>query len=283
MPPPMLADIASGVRRPGLGSGKLDARPQRAGVPGGASLLIDLAVGDRVTVRDLEGGQSAQVAVFSATGAADINCIEIDQAASRLAVDASALIRCVSADVRAALVRRRAKIETARPFILLGRDAGASVTLVARAACLLVIAAPAHDKPADGIPIAGPLDLAIQRQSNDPTRAAPLPLADARADFLLARRTGQAYQVKAGEYIQLVDIAGRQCSDFIAFPRRALDKGLERFIDTTVTRTMVRGGYPRPGLLDKYFDQDMQPLLQVVQDTLRPPRHLWPRLHAAHL
>ena len=49
---------------------------------------------------------------------------------------------------------------------------------------------------------------------------------------------------------------------------RALDSGAERYIDSTATRSMVRGAYPMPGLLDKFFDQDMRPLLKLVQDTV---------------
>jgi aminomethyltransferase len=73
--------------------------------------------------------------------------------------------------------------------------------------------------------------------------------------------------VHAGEYIQIIDVAGRECSDFLAFSRAALDQGKERHIDMTTTRTLVGTGYPGPGLYAKYFDRDMQPLVEVVQDT----------------
>ncbi len=33
------------------------------------------------------------------------------------------------------------------------------------------------------------------------------------------------FEVFEGEYIQILDIEGRQCSDFIAFGRKALDSG----------------------------------------------------------
>ena len=60
---------------------------------------------------------------------------------------------------------------------------------------------------------------------------------------------------------------GRECSDFQAFSRRALDKGLERDIDPTATRSLAGSLYPMPGLFSKYFSNDMEPLVEIVQDT----------------
>ncbi len=96
----------------------------------------------------------------------------------------------------------------------------------------------------------------------------PEPLATVKEEFLVPRASAKAYTVKKGEYIQIIDIEGQQCSDFMAMRSDALEKGEERYIDSNVTRTLVAGAYPRPGLFDKFYDQDMQPLLRVVQDTV---------------
>jgi len=89
-----------------------------------------------------------------------------------------------------------------------------------------------------------------------------------RDEFTVDRSTARAYQVKAGEFIQIIDVEGQQCSDFMAMRQSALDEGEEKYIDSTVTRSMVGGAYPGPGLYDKFFDQDMKPLMRVVQDTV---------------
>jgi aminomethyltransferase len=73
--------------------------------------------------------------------------------------------------------------------------------------------------------------------------------------------------VHAGEYIQIIDVAGRECSDFLAFSAAGLDQGKERHIDMTTTRTLMGSGYPGPGLYSKYFDRDMEPMVEVIQDT----------------
>ncbi len=98
--------------------------------------------------------------------------------------------------------------------------------------------------------------------------ALPEPLGDIKEEFRIKRGTASAYTLEAGEVLQIIDVDGQQCSDFMAMNARSLDKGLERYIDSTVTRSMIRGAYPIPGLFDKFFDQDMRPLLKLKQDTV---------------
>ena len=92
-------------------------------------------------------------------------------------------------------------------------------------------------------------------------------LGDTRDEFTVQRGSALAYELKAGEFVQVIDVEGQQCSDFMALRTDGLDHGQEWMIDSTATRSMVRRAYPGPGLLDKFFDREMRPLLSVVQDT----------------
>ncbi len=92
-------------------------------------------------------------------------------------------------------------------------------------------------------------------------------LGDTRDEFTVPRGSAMAYELKAGEFVQIIDVEGQQCSDFMALRADGLDRGEEWMIDSTATRSMVRRAFPGPGLLDKFFDRDMRPLLNVVQDT----------------
>ena len=96
----------------------------------------------------------------------------------------------------------------------------------------------------------------------------PPPLAPPILDLRIAASTASAYRVAAGDYIQMVDIAGKQCSDFIAFDAKALAQGQEWGIDPTATRTLLGQAMATPGLHSKYFDGRMRPLLEVVRDTV---------------
>ena len=95
----------------------------------------------------------------------------------------------------------------------------------------------------------------------------PEPLADPLADFRIEARTALAYEVKAGDFIQIIDVEGQECSDFQCFATSKLDKGRELGLDPTTTRTLMASQYPMPGLFSKCYDRDMTPLVEIVQDT----------------
>jgi aminomethyltransferase len=97
---------------------------------------------------------------------------------------------------------------------------------------------------------------------------APALLATPKLDIHVPAATACAYRVAAGDYIQIVDIAGKQCSDFLAFDAAALAAGEELGIDATATRTLMGHTMPGPGLHSKYFDARMQPLVEMVRDTV---------------
>jgi aminomethyltransferase len=122
----------------------------------------------------------------------------------------------------------------------------------------------------DGDPPASALVIEIKRHASRKPAEVPLPepLAEPRLDLRVVRASALAYEVKEGEYIQIIDVQGRQCSDFLAFHRAKLDRGLERGMDGVTTRTLMGSAYPQPGLYSKFFDVDMDPLVQVVQDTV---------------
>ncbi|MGC6518050.1 MAG: DUF1989 domain-containing protein [Candidatus Puniceispirillaceae bacterium] len=95
----------------------------------------------------------------------------------------------------------------------------------------------------------------------------PQPSGQIRDEFTIPRGTAKAYELYAGEHVQIIDAEGQQCSDFQSLRLAGLHSGSEDFIDSTATRSMVRRAYPSPGLFDKFYDAHMRPLLRVVQDT----------------
>jgi len=91
----------------------------------------------------------------------------------------------------------------------------------------------------------------------------PPPLGQVVAEYRIEASTAIAYPVKAGQYIQIIDVEGSQCSDFLAFAGDRYQEAL----DSTVTRTLLGMAMPQAGLHSKYFSQTMQPLVEVIQDT----------------
>ncbi|MFK8076655.1 MAG: DUF1989 domain-containing protein [Granulosicoccus sp.] len=96
----------------------------------------------------------------------------------------------------------------------------------------------------------------------------PDPFGAIRDEFTVPAGTAKAYELNAGETVQIIDVQGQQCSDFMAMNARSLATGKERYIDSTVTRSMTNGAYPIPGMFDKFYDQDLRPLLKLKIDTV---------------
>jgi aminomethyltransferase len=95
------------------------------------------------------------------------------------------------------------------------------------------------------------------------TTTLPKPLGKIAAEYHIEPETAIAYPVLAGQYIQIIDVEGAQCSDFLAFSG---DNYTEQ-LDAAVTRTLNGLAMPQAGLSGKYFSQTMQPMLEVIQDT----------------
>jgi aminomethyltransferase len=244
-----------------------DPRLERYRVHPGAVTAVELDAGDEITVIDAEGRQRGEITVLAGGGE--------DYAAIGAAADTSATVvrgLAASADVAAALAARGLDPAAARAVGLFGEwsPAGASAAFVARQPVTCVVAAPGglmavgEDNP--------PSDLVVEvrRAQPRPAREAalPPPLADPVLDLRVDSSTALAYQVEAGQYIQVIDVEGRQCSDFLAFDSRRLADGVERGLDATTTRNLMGNAYPQPGLSGKFFDQDMHPLVEVVRDTV---------------
>jgi glycine cleavage system T protein (aminomethyltransferase) len=236
----------------------------------GSATAVEVHAGDRVMVIDPDGGQPAEVTVLAADGREDPGALGLR--AESPATVLSGLVDSGGDDGFLGQLQSRGlrphEAKAARFFEPDG-PAGASESFAAERDALLVVAAPGG-RLVDGDPPASALVVEIKRQTpRKPVDVElPAPLAEPRLDFRVDRASALAYEVREGEYIQVIDVRGRQCSDFLAFHRAKLDKGLERGMDGVTTRTLMGAAYPVPGLYSKFFDVDMDPLVQVVRDTV---------------
>ncbi len=261
---------ASRVLQPGLPS--LPANVERYIVPGGGSLIVAIHAGDQLHLTDLEGRQPAEILATDNKGRIDPAILK-----GKAKSDARGLKAILAGQTESARIARRglerrgidlAKASGFRVFSTQSRPGNAADFAVARDG-LLIVAAPGETMQVNKQNTITPIELRIERAevSEKQTPHLPEPLADPLQDIHVHKATAEAYFVPAGEYIQVIDVAGRQCTDFQCFSARKLDKGLDRPLDATTTRTLIGHGYPTPGLPSKGFDRDMDPLVEVVRDT----------------
>ncbi|CRM10614.1 Aminomethyltransferase [Pseudomonas sp. 35 E 8] len=257
----MNAPRVSHPREPGLFARAPNLERYR--VAAGGVTLVDLQPGDGLQVIDVEGRQTCTLLALDAGGRS---------ALASWGLNASTACR-VPGRIGQALQRRGIDAQ-ALPLAASLWDAdsppGHSRQFVAEDALLVIVAAPAEATAVDRQYRPSELRLIVTRANPSPllVPALPEPLGDVLDEFTLRAGTARSYTVAEGQYIQVLDVAGRQCSDFVALDRRALDRGVELDLDQTVTRTLNGSAYPAPGLFSKFFDRHMQPMLEVVQDTV---------------
>lgn len=229
---------------------------------GGSCCLFEVDAGDRLRIVDPEGRQRADLYAHPDA----FGPLEAPEAASLDSVLRNAPPG--GGAVEAALTGRDIPRSALTGWSLFEADAepGATVSVTAASSSLCVLVVPGGPMSPDAQD--PPTDLRVEIASASSAGRLPPPLAPPLFDLRVRAATAQAYAVKAGQYIQIIDVEGRQCADFLAFDAAALRQGIEHGLDAATTRTLTGSTVPKPGLLSKYFDGRMIPLVEVVQDTV---------------
>jgi aminomethyltransferase len=259
------------VLEPGLNT--LPPDTERYVVRAGGITAFELFGGDRIEVVNPEGMQVGEITVFDARGNSDMQLIgaQADGKAEGFKTilggnDASAI------KLARTLKFRGISLDNAHSTSIFSKEsrAGDSIGFTAYEAVTCIVAAPGESMRVDQQDTVTDLTIFVHRQALESAERRihlPDPLADPLQDQRIEARTAFAFEVKAGQYIQIIDVEGRECSDFQCFDIAALDKGLERCIDATSTRHVVGKSYPVPGLLAKFYTQDFEPLVELIRDT----------------
>jgi len=240
----------------------LPPRERTLRVPGGRCALFTVSAGDALRVVDPEGLQGGLLYALPGTFEASS---EGEPPALAALLDAIG----EAASARAGLDAGGIGPSDLAGLAILGGETPADTAWEGIAArdslCLLAAPGAAMAPEAQNPPTE--LRLAIRPRTSIVGQAPP-PLAPPLQDLRVEAATARAYTVKAGQYIQIIDVDGRQCADFLAFDAAELAEGREFGLDATTTHTLMGTSSPKPGLHAKYFDARMIPLVEVVQDTV---------------
>ncbi len=247
---------------------------ERYRIPGDGALTIRVSAGDMLAVTNVEGGQVCEIAAFTTDWEPRAAMVKLESGENRKSADRfQQWLESMGAGspVYDALSNHRISLDQMTTIDLFSADAPWGHTVEGKChedgQLVFVTATPPmlvdeQNPPTD-------IEIMVTRANPGPVPGAvlPEPLGNPRLDIRIDRATAQSYEVKAGEYIQIIDVQGQQCSDLQTFTLTGLDKGIERCLDVTTTRTLMGQGYPGPGVRAKYYDQDMQPLIEIVQDN----------------
>ena len=258
------------ILHPGIRA--LEDNVERYVAEGGGSVIIEVGAGDVIEVIDLEGCQACEIIGIGKDGRFD--AAVLGEKPSNDADGFKAILANgdeSAGKALAALKRRNIDIKDAKAVRVFGEasPAGSKAEFTIQQEGIAIIAAPGGVMDFDAQDTATPIEIFMRRTKTRKNKSHPLPepLADPVQDIRIACATAESFTVKEGEYIQIIDVDGRQCSDFQAFSRRKLDAGNEQALDATVTRSLIGLINPIPGLPAKTFDHEMEPLIEVIQDT----------------
>jgi aminomethyltransferase len=238
-------------------------------IHGGEALSIDLQSGDHVEIIDVEGDQKCTVLAFDANGSCAIDSLNWkstpNSRQSSLSFDdcsdmLKAILKSNSIDTGAAdaadLFDDLSSADSRQDFQV---DKDTLCVFDAKGGAMAV------DQQST------PTEILINVTRANPIAKVdrlPEPLAEPVQDFRVAHSSAKSYTVKVGQYIQIIDVQGHQCSDFQAFSVADLKTGVVSTLDPTVTRSLMLSSYPAPGVHDKFYNQNSEPYIEVIRDTV---------------
>jgi aminomethyltransferase len=259
------------IRQPGLNA--LPDNTERYRIQAGGSVTLSLQPGDQLELVSPEGLQPAEINVFDHSGHGDPALIGAHANSSCEAL--KGILADTSTNTTGlenVLTTRNVRLQDARSSMVFRNHspAGDSIRCTANEPLTCIVVVPGVPMRADQQNTPTDLVAFVHRQpvaDGERIIQLPDPLADPLEDVRIAARTAFAYEVKAGDYIQIIDVEGRECSDFQCFDAHQLERGKERSLDATTTRYAIGAAYPAPGLFSKFYDQNFEPMIEVVQDT----------------
>ena len=171
------------------------------------------------------------------------------------------------------LKKRNLDINKSKSAIVFDKDAslGEKIKLISKDKCYCIFAAPGADMLIHEQNPTTNLTVFVKRANiikDKEHSIIPDPIYDPLNETNIDRKTAISFEVKEGDYIQIICPTGRQCSDFVAFDTAKLSKGIEKGLDWQTTRTFMGNTFPGPGLFSKFYDTDHEPLVEVIRDTV---------------
>jgi aminomethyltransferase len=192
---------------------------ERHVVPGGGAVLLRLAAGDRLVLVNDEGGQPVELVAAARDGRIDAGLL--GQAANATAEGLKAMLASGEPGLlrlRRGLSARNIDLGQAAALRLFGAEtpAGSRAEVAALGEGWLVVAAPGAAMDPSAQDTTTPVTVLLQRA--EPRLVGqfdlPDPLAEPILDLRVRSATAESYFVRAGDYIQILDVDGRQCTDF---------------------------------------------------------------------
>ena len=260
------------IKEPGISA--LPLGVERHVVNGGGLTGVQILPDDEIEIVNDEGNQICEISVFNKDGKSELAILNLKENKS-----SSEIKRILSKKIESSLAaayqlkKRNLDINTSKSAIVFDKDSKPyeKVKLKAKDKCYCIFSAPGQEMIVHEQNPTTNLTIFIKRAkiTKDKEHSIiPDPIFEPKSETNIDRQTAISFQVKEGDYIQVISPTGRQCSDFVAFDTAKLDKKIEKGLDWQTTRTFMGNTFPGPGLFSKFYDTDHEPLVEVIRDTV---------------
>ena len=260
------------IKEPGLNV--LPLGVERHIVSGGGLTGIQILPDDEIEIVNDEGNQICEISVFNKDGKSELAILNLKENKNSSEIK-KILSKKDESSLTAAyqLKKRNLDIDKSKSAIVFDKDTspGEKIKLNAKDKCYCIFSAPGPEMIIHEQNPTTDLTIFVKRAkiTKDKEHSIiPDPIYDPLSETNIDRQTAISFQVKEGDYIQVISPAGRQCSDFVAFDTAKLDKRIEKGLDWQTTRTFMGNTFPGPGLFSKFYDTDHEPLIEVIRDTV---------------
>ncbi len=235
-------------------------------IAGQGALRLELQPGDRLVVKSVDGEQGCEVIVLNEAGNSSPELLDGCVPVASVSIKAQ-IAECSVAGKRLETLLGHWKVPDHALQEVVSFTALDLPAMTVKQPMVLILVAAGENMGVEQHSLASELcveHFCVKKAWED----VPEPLAVPVKDIRIAHSTATTYEVKAGEWIQIIDVQGKQCSDFIAFDKAALDNGQEVTLDAAATRTIMGHSLPQPGLHSRFSDQNLRTMLEVYQDTV---------------
>ena len=260
------------IREPGLNL--LPPGVERHVVNAGGLTGIQIFPEDEIEIINDEGNQICEISVFNKDGKSEPAILNLKENK-----DSSEIKNILSKKDESSLItayqlkKRNLDIIKSKTAVVFDKNSNAQekIKLVSKDKCYCIFSAPGSNMLVHEQNPPTNLTIYIKRAKitkDKELSIIPDPIFNPLNETNIEKQTAISFEVKEGDYIQIICPTGRQCSDFVAFDTSKLNKGIEKGLDWQTTRTFMGNTFPGPGLFSKFYDTDHEPLVEVIRDTV---------------
>ena len=241
----------SSIREPGLNV--LPPGVERHIVNAGGLTGIQIFPEDEIEIINDEGNQICEISVFNKDGKSELGILSLKENK-----DSSEIKKILSKKDESSLIavhqlkKRNLDMNKSKSAVVFDKNSNSEekIKLVSKDKCYCIFSAPGPNMLIHEQNPTTNLTIFIKRANiiNDKEHSIiPDPIFDPLNETNIDKKTAISFEVKEGDYIQIICPTGRQCSDFVAFDTKKLSKGIEKGLDWQTTRTFMGNTFPGPG------------------------------------